>query len=378
MNILFLIFHGFSEYSGVSKKILSQIKGMEVLGHKVEVCTYTITPKGHRVRMINDKIIQDYGTGRWAAMKKKVSYHPIYEYAASHSIEFLYVRSFHNANPFTVHLFKSLRQKGIKIVMEIPTYPYDQEYKGFPFTVRLGIQIDKLFRYKLAAQTNAIVTFSNHKEIFGQRAICISNGIDFDSIPLQKKEWHSKNEMHLIGVAEIHYWHGYDRLIAGIGEYYQKPHNKEIYFHIIGGAAPSEMFNSLHAPGFQELIEKYNIRKQIIFYGPKYGNELNELFNRADLAIGSLARHRSGITHIKTLKNREYAARGIPFIYSETDDDFDHKAYVLKVPADESPIDIVQLIKFYEQTEWDGEKIRCSVTHLSWKEQMNKVINNTL
>lgn len=37
--------------------------------------------------------------------------------------------------------------------------------------------------------------------------------------------------------------------------------------------------------------------------------ELDELFNEADFAIGSLARHRSGIDKIKTLKNREYAAR---------------------------------------------------------------------
>ncbi|MEG2480028.1 MAG: hypothetical protein RSA50_07120, partial [Mucinivorans sp.] len=43
----------------------------------------------------------------------------------------------------------------------------------------------------------------------------------------------------------------------------------------------------------------------------------DDLFEQADIAIGSLARHRSGITTIKTLKNREYAARGIPFIYSE-------------------------------------------------------------
>ncbi len=35
------------------------------------------------------------------------------------------------------------------------------------------------------------------------------------------------------------------------------------------------------------------------------------------MGIASLGRHRNGITRIKTLKNREYAARGIPFVYSE-------------------------------------------------------------
>ena len=84
-------------------------------------------------------------------------------------------------------------------------------------------------------------------------------------------------------------------------------------------------------------------KRQVIFHGQKMNEELDELFNEADFAIGSLARHRSGIDKIKTLKNREYAARGIPFIYSETDEDFDPMPYIMKVPADESPIDIHRL-----------------------------------
>ena len=136
------------------------------------------------------------------------------------------------------------------------------------------------------------------------------------------------------------------------------------------------MYNSIHAPGFQELIEKYNIQKFIIFHGTKYGKKLNELFNQADFAIGSLARHRSNIDKIKTLKNREYAARGIPFIYSETDEDFDTMPYVLKAPADETPIDIEKLLNFYFSQEWDANIIRNSIIHLSWKEQMKSVIAN--
>ncbi|WP_455671794.1 glycosyltransferase family 4 protein [Phocaeicola sp.] len=375
MNILFLIYHGFSNSSGISKKILYQIKGMRELGHNVYVCTYSINEKGHRVRMVNDEIITDYGTGRWAAFKKRINYTSICNFAIERHIDMLYVRSFHNANPFTIKLFGFLKQHGIKIAMEIPTYPYDQEYEGFPFITRMGIKIDKIFRRKLARQTDAIVTFSNETTIFGQRTIRISNGIDFENIPIQNKAHYShSNEIHLIGVAEVHYWHGYDRLIAGLGKYYMETHGKTIYFHIVGGVGPSEMYNSLHAPGFHELMKKYAIEKYIIFHGQQYGEKLNDLFNKADFAIGSLARHRSGITNIKTLKNREYAARGIPFIYSETDSDFDNMPYVLKAPANESAIDVQQLVGFYEKEQWDAHKIRCSINHLSWKEQMKRVL----
>ena len=96
-------------------------------------------------------------------------------------------------------------------------------------------------------------------------------------------------------------------------------------------------------------------------------------FNRADFAIGSLARHRSGIYNIKTLKNREYAARGFGFVYSETDDDFDRMPYTLKVPADESPVSIPALIEFFQHMTVTPREIRDSIRHLSWEEQMKKV-----
>lgn len=378
MKILVLIYHGFSEHSGISKKIHYQIKGLRENGHEVHVCTYYIREDGHRVRMIdNDIVIQDFGNGAMAALKQRFSFKALTDYVIENGFEFVYVRSFHNANPATVKMFKRFKEHGIPSVIEIPTYPYDQEYQGkISWENRIKLMLDKLYRKKLAAQTNAMVVFTNDKEIFGQRAINISNGIDYDHIPIQQKQPHPAHEVHLIGVAEVHYWHGYDRLIAGLGEYYQKPHEKEVYFHIIGGVAHSEMHGSIHAPGFQELIQKYGIEKQVIFHGPKYGEELNRLFNLADFAIGSLARHRSGISHIKTLKNREYAARGIPFIYSEFDEDFDNSPYILKAEDNESHINIQDIIDFVKKDNYSALEIRNSIKHLTWKEQMRKVIES--
>jgi hypothetical protein len=88
-----------------------------------------------------------------------------------------------------------------------------------------------------------------------------------------------------------------------------------------------------------------------------------------------LARHRSGITIIKTLKNREYATRGIPFIYSEQDSDFDNQPYVIKAQPDESPIDVPQILDFIDHHQFKPEEIRKKVDYLSWKIQMQKVID---
>jgi hypothetical protein len=112
----------------------------------------------------------------------------------------------------------------------------------------------------------------------------------------------------------------------------------------------------------------------VILYGKKHGEELDAIFNRCDFGIGSLGRHRVGIQQIKTLKNREYAARGIPFIYSETDSDFNNKPYVLKAPADESAIHIQSIIDFYNNMTMSSQDIRDSIQDLSWKCQMERVI----
>lgn len=375
MKILYLLYHGFSSESGISKKIHFQIKALKDLGHHVDICTYIVNPKNrHRQRLINEEIIEDYGTGKWAAIKRKISYDSTYLFAVKQQIDVVYVRSFNNANPFTVRLFRKLKKAGIRIVMEIPTYPYDAEYVGFPLITRMGLFIDKLYRHSLASHTKAIVTFSDYKYIFGQRTIRISNGVNFESIPLKKHINNSNSELHLIGVAEVHYWHGFDRLIEGLGKYYKYPQNINVYFHIVGGVGPSEMYDSIHAPGFDGLIRKYKIEKYVIFHNTKFGEELDNLFEQADFGVGSLARHRSYIDKIKTLKNREYAARGIPFIYSETDDDFEKMPYIIKAPADESPINIHEIIKFYQDFKMSPETVRNSIRHLSWKEQMDQVI----
>lgn len=235
MKILFLVYHGFSDESGISKKIHYQVKGMEQNGHEVHLCYYDFDTSGNRCRYVNGQVIHNYGKGKLAAIRSRLQLDCIYNYCIEHSIELMYVRSFMNASPVLVRLFKRIKSVGINSVMEIPTYPYDKEVSGYCLNDMVSLQIDKLFRNQLASQMESIVTFSDADRIFGQRTIRISNGIDFDAIPLHQPKTANTSEIHLIGVAEIHYWHGFDRLVAGMGEYYMNnPNGKKIYFHVVG------------------------------------------------------------------------------------------------------------------------------------------------
>ena len=376
MKILFLVYHGFSEVSGISKKIHYQVKGLSENGYEVHLCYYDFDANGHRCRYVDDEVIKDYGTGMLAGLRQRIDFDCIYDYCKQNGIEFVYARCFQNASPFLIRFFKKLKKLEIKAVTEIPTYPYDSEFVGFPLLTRMNLKVDQIFRKRLYRQMNAIATFSNAETIFGQRTIRISNGVDMDSIPLHQYVQSSDGSIHLIGVAEVHYWHGYDRLIAGLGEYYRHAEPpRQIFFHIVGGVWTSEMHDSMHAPGFSELMDKYEIRDHVIFHGQLFGDELDKVFNQSCFAIGSLARHRSGITYIKTLKNREYATRGIPFIYSEVDSDFEDMPYIVKAIPDESPIDIQQILDFLDNHHFEPSEIRKTVENLSWKIQMKRVID---
>lgn len=377
LRILFLTWHGFDPGSGITKKMFAQVKGLRQNGHTVYVCSYDMDSHGDRCRFVDDEVIANYGRGLLAAVRQRLNLDCIYLFCMEHGVETVYVRHFMNASPPVVRLFRRLRKAGVKSVMEIPTYPYDQEFQGFPLSQRMKLHIDQLFRHSLARQMEALVTFSDEERIFGQRTIRISNGVDLDVIPLHQPRPCPPDELHLIGVAEVHVWHGYDRLLKGLGEYYRSGDVPvKVFFHIVGSVWSSEMdgIGSGTGHGFRAIINEYDLHDKVTFHGQLFGEQLDEVFSQCQFAIGSLGRHRSGITRIKTLKNREYASRGIPFIYSEQDSDFDNQPYILKAPADESPIDIRKIINYMAHFSMKPADIRQMVKGLSWKRQMQSVI----
>ena len=193
MKILFIVYHGFSSESGISKKIHDQVNGLKQNGHDVHLCYYDFDSRGHRCRFIDSKILKNYGNGKIAAIKQRFDYDEIYKYCKSENIQIVYARSFQNASPQLVRFFKKLNTLGVKCVTEIPTYPYDSEFVGFGFMDRMKLRIDQIFRHSLSMQMKAIVTFSDANEIFGQRTINISNGVSFDAIPIHSH--HNNNDI---------------------------------------------------------------------------------------------------------------------------------------------------------------------------------------
>lgn len=374
IKLLFLIFHGIDNAgSGIGKKIKNQFQALKNLGINSSI-SYLRTDNNHQYdgRLIDNQLLEEYTTKygidkrfRWRFKFKK-----LIDYIEKENVNTVFIRYTHFANPFFIHFLKKLKKLGVYVLMEIPTYPYDAEYKNTKPIVKIAKQIEAIYRQSFKKYVDKMVTFSNAKEIFGVKTIKINNGIELNSIPLKTSTNH-KNEIHLIAVATMQFWHGYDRLIEGFKNYYSTEQSIKVILHFVGDSSNTESLKYKH------LVESYKLGSYILFHGFKHGRELDELFNKSDLAVGCLGVHRKNITYIKSLKNSEYCARGIPFIYSEVDNSFENKSFVLKIPPDESPVDIKHLINFWHSNTFNPEKIRkFAEEYLTWEKQMEKIVKH--
>jgi hypothetical protein len=176
----------------------------------------------------------------------------------------------------------------------------------------------------------------------------------------------------MAGVANLSFWHGYDRIIEGLSRYYhyKRPEEKKVFFHIIGDSSSSE------SNRYKELVKKYGLSDYVKFHGRKFGKDLDSLFNQMDIAVGSLGGHRKNIKFDKSLKNREYCARGIPFFYSLIDPDFEGQDFIYKVPSNDDPIDISSIIEFIDNSNYDSARIRnFAEENLTWEQQFKKILD---
>ncbi|HIP48876.1 MAG TPA: glycosyltransferase family 1 protein [Lutibacter sp.] len=369
-KLLFLIFHEIDEGNGVSNKIKNQIKAFRHHGFDVDF-SYLIKENGFlKKRKYNNDIISSI-EGNYHAQKYgyKYFYKELFSKITEQGVDIIYIRYTHFANPLFIKFLSKLKKKRIKVLLEIPTYPYDSEYKNVKFKQKLFLIIERLSRNFFKYYCDKIVTVSSDTKIFGTDTIIISNGINIDKIKLKKKK-QKPGEYRLIGVANIRFWHGFDRMIKGLHDYYSDKKNiTKVYFDIIGDSSNKESLE------YRNMVKEYRLQEFIIFNGVIKTENLDPYFDKANLAVGSLGIHRIGLNEANPIKNREYCAKGIPFMYAMIDRDFDEKHFIHKVPDDDSNININAVIKFLEESNFSLESEReYAEEYLTWNSQIKKII----
>lgn len=375
MKLLYITNVVMKDYEGVSKKIINQCNSLNKYFSELDIL-YKEENKDIILQKFyfSKKILTKKKNNIFTKILFKFSYEKLYNFILENDYTVLYIRYDCRANPFFNCFLKKIKEQNIKILMEIPTYPYDNENNNSSNIFKnllssFNRKIERKYRYCLSKYVHKIITFSDDNEIFNIKTIKISNGINLKKIKLIDKK-DEDSEINFIIVSSIAIWHGIDRFILSMASYYKKKPAEIIKFHIVGDGEENIM-NSL-----RKLVQKNKLEKYVIFYGFQSGKKLEDIYNRANIAVGSLGRHRSGISTLKALKNREYAAKGLPMIFSENDLDFEDVKFVYKVSPDENLINLEKIIQWYKELQLTPQEIRKFSEKFSWDIQMKKVIDN--
>lgn len=370
IRALFLACHLVDQESGIGKKVLAQVQALEQSGFNIALCHLVANERGeYSKRLVGDEVLDVYEDsffikGKW---QWRLNYQSLIEYIKKERIQFLYIRYTHFANSSFVRFLRSVKSEGVTIFMEIPTYPYDDEYRNAARALKISMFFERNSRQEFKKFVDRIITYSDDNFIFDVKTIAIDNGVDIDAVPL-RDAYKPATVFRMLAVSSMEYWHGYDRLIMGLQEYCDKGPSRAIRLDFAGG------LNTKAATEYVALTRKLGIEKYVNFHGYLNNAALDHIFEQSDVAIGVLGAHRKSLLSFKSLKNREYCARGIPFIYSGKDTTFENQPFALQIPADDSAVNVNALIDWTEKNNTMQFAMRnFAKKNVSWRKQMEAV-----
>lgn len=310
--------------SGVERKVRSQHKALsQYLDCELvilEPVRYTQTPAERILRRLPF-------TAAW----RRWAYHGEFDGA-----DFLYIRQVYHDHSFVRYL-RSIRRRnpGIKIIYEVPTWPYDTENTGGASSLPFRLK-ERNNRLKAARYMDRIVTFYGQEFIWGVPCLKLINGFDFSTVTLPERTL--DGTVQILSVAANAFWHGYDRMLEGLHRYYEIGGTENIHYHLVGDILPE----------YAELVEKYRLQDHVTLHGRLYGPALEALYRQCTLGIDILGGHRKDYPVSSTLKSREYGAWGLPLVTSSPVDYMEKDCpWQLIVPYDDSPVDIPELLRFW-------------------------------
>ncbi|MGN4977024.1 glycosyltransferase [Aeromonas sp. 95A] len=369
MRALFFINETIKESSGISKKILSQVSALASMSETCYFCRL-VESDGYFSRQVDDYLLNEFGAGKLGRLKSWLQFYNLEQFILKNGVTFLYIRYTHYANPLFNIFLKRIKSAGVRVIMEIPTFPYDHEYDQACLFSRLKLKLEQVFRQTMANHVYRFVTFSNDKEIWGRPAICISNAVNPDLLPISTSTFNGL-QLNFIAVANLAPWHGYDRFLRSLAHYYTGPNKPtcDIHFHLVGDGP---LLSDLVA-----LAKQLDITSRVTFHGPLDGENLDKVFANAHIGVDSLGRHRSGNNYNNSLKSKEYLIRGLPIIKSHIDSSIDINNYCYQISANEEVFSLSELFCWFTSINSSHTTIRTYATQkFTWVVQMGHILKN--
>lgn len=319
--------------TGIFKKIKSQIRYWQAAGHTV--CAFHVRP----VTSNFSPLSLDGLKKNWRAYVYSLGLSGIvnrintWQTLANDVIRWDPDIAYYRYSRFWPGLGKLARY--VPLVTELNTV--EREYFDRSKKWYLYHKLNKIHFFRqvsgIICVTNEICRQYSKNQYPGMRRV-IANGIDlnkYETLPPSNSE-----TPVLVFIGHVSPWHGVDKILK-LAELHPK-----WTIHIVGEAED------------YQPIEQDNV----IFHGVLDREEYKQVFQKADVGIGSLAMHRNYMQEACPLKVREYLAYGLPVIIGYDDTDFrGNEPFILQVPNQKNNIkkEIERIEHFVER--WCSQRV---------------------
>ncbi len=331
-----------SKHVGVKKKIEAQIQVMKNMGISLEY-----------IELISEKTYNSFSN----KLIRRLPFFPTLPPLLNNidiykEIDVLYFR-YYLGDYSLIKFLRSVRKinPNIIILFEFVDWPYVKYY----FTLKdfLLLVKDLIVRDYYRHLIDRAVVFTNDKEVLGIKTLHAQNGILVCNE--RKKKIHMGDSINIVCVSTMRRYHGYDRLLIGLKDYYHNRGTRDIMLHFVG-EGPELL-------AYQKLVEQMELSNRTVFYGEKTGEDLDRIYDCADIACASLGLHRIGMPLGTSLKTSEYLAKGLPVIISGEDSilSANKTKFCLQIPANDSPIDFFAILEFYEGVYYNTKRTKLEI-----------------
>lgn len=322
-------------YTGVRKKILAQV---QAFSRNFEKVFYTIYSGQMIHLLLNDTVVE-----KELALTWKECHRVVLDWIVKYGISKTYIR-YNFADKWFIAFLKEQKKKGIVSVLEFPTIPYEGEVSN-----KRIITEDRYYREQISEYIDKCTTYADFEKVLGISSILLLNGIDAKEHPARKLRKRD-GKIVLLAVASMAKWHGYERVIEGMAQYYEENGKENILFKLVGSGP--------EIGKYKHLVQKYGLETKVEFCGELVGEELDRQYDESDIAVGSLGMYKTGIEKGAPIKMREYYARGIPIIYGYEDLGFNgNEEYLLRLPNNGEKVDMQTIINFHKRMMEDSTLI---------------------
>ncbi len=324
----YYIVFGSQGSSGVNKKICMQMEEMKK-HFKIELIEVPKLERSFFKRIL--------GILPW--ISNNYDYNELFE--KLENPDFIYIRAVLCDGKY-IKFLERVNNKfaNCKIVMEYPTYPYDKEH--MQLSEIFFLLKDKYYRKFLHKVVDCFVTYTKHEKIFEVSTVQIRNGILVKEIEIAQKK-RKDDKITLLAVGYLQKAHGYERCIKGLAQYYRGQNKREIHINIVGDGDELEYY--------KKIVDDNRMSQYVTFYGRKDGEELDRIYDEADIALGVFGLYKVGLKVSSALKIREYLAKGLPIISGCIEDVFENEEtyFYYEFPNDSSIIDMNIVVDFYDK-----------------------------